>query len=99
MSAAARSSTAANKAAFEPKFWKITGSLTPILAATSDTFPARYPAAANTSTAALTIVSRRCSALSRLRRTGAALSTLSIVIPLPSNLAMTKLSHNLVSTK
>ena len=28
-------------ASFEPKFWKITGSLTPIRAATSETFAAR----------------------------------------------------------
>ena len=33
--------TAANSAAFEPKFWKITGSVTPTRAATSETFVAR----------------------------------------------------------
>ena len=41
ISVATRSSTAAYSAAFEPKFWKITGSLTPTLAATSETLPAR----------------------------------------------------------
>ena len=68
---ATRSTTAANSAALEPKFWKITGSLTPTSAATSDTFPARYPAPENTSTAAARIDSRRWAAFSRVRRGGA----------------------------
>jgi hypothetical protein len=40
-SAAARSTTAANSPAFEPKFWKITVSVTPTRSATSETLAAR----------------------------------------------------------
>jgi hypothetical protein len=38
-SPASRVKHSGEQAALEPKFWKITGSVTPILAATSDTFP------------------------------------------------------------
>src|SRR5579859_351862 len=98
-SSATRSSTAANRAAFEPKFWKITGSVTPTLAATSDTFPARYPAAVNTSVAAFRIDSRRCPALIRCRLARPPAFTLRMVTLLPSNLVLTKLAYNLVNTK
>ncbi|HEY1824298.1 MAG TPA: hypothetical protein VGG83_30705 [Trebonia sp.] len=51
----------------EPKFWKMTGSVTPVLAATSETFAPRYPDRANTSVAARRIVSRRSAAGRRVR--------------------------------
>ena len=57
-----------SRAAFEPKFWKMTGSVTPIRSATSETFAARYPAWANTSVAACRIVSRRSAAGRRVLR-------------------------------
>src|SRR5579863_437766 len=98
-SSATRSSTAANRAAFEPKFWKITGSVTPTLAATSDTFPARYPAVVNTSVAAFRIDSRRCPALIRCRLARPPAFTSRMVTLLPSNLVLTKLAYNLVNTK